>query len=130
VSEDDGKVTLDKILVPVDRTPRPDAAIERAMMALAAFGKEDSMLTLLHVGPEGPYPWPTWPAGYRWKSTQLLRQGRPVDAILATAEEQGSDLIILVTDGADGFFDVLRGSTTQQIVRRAPCPVLAIPHDF
>ena len=56
--------------------------------------------------------------------------GRPVDAILATAEEQRSDLIILVTDGADGFFDVLRGSTTQQIVRRAPCPVLAIPHDF
>lgn len=130
VSEDDGKVTLDKILVPVDRTPRPDAAIERAMMALAAFGKEDSMLTLLHVGPEGPYPWPTWPEGFRWKSTQLLRQGRPVDAILATAEEQGSDLIILVTDGAEGFFDVLRGSTTQQIVRRAPCPVLAIPHDF
>lgn len=32
--------------------------------------------------------------------------------------------------GAQVILHALRGSTTQQIVRRAPCPVLAIPHDF
>ena len=29
--------------------------------------------------------------------------------------------------GRDGFPDALRGSTTERVLRRAPCPVLAIP---
>jgi nucleotide-binding universal stress UspA family protein len=36
----------------------------------------------------------------------------------------------MVTEGSHGFLDALRGSTTQQIIRQAPCPVLAIPFDF
>ena len=31
-------------------------------------------------------------------------------------------------DGRDGFLGVIgRGSHTEQVVRRAPCPVLAVP---
>jgi nucleotide-binding universal stress UspA family protein len=33
----------------------------------------------------------------------------------------------MATAGRDGFLDALRGSTTEQVVREAPCPVLALP---
>ena len=129
VSPEDGSVSLNNLLIPVDRKPRADAAIEQAIEALRAFGSEVSALTLLHVGEERHFPWPCWPGDFPWKYTRETRPGRPVDAILAKAEELDADLIVLVTEGAHGFLDALRGSTTQQIVRHAPCPVLAIPHD-
>jgi nucleotide-binding universal stress UspA family protein len=130
VSLEDGHVTLDNVLIPVDRKPRPDEAVARGVRALEAFGSESSTLTLLHVGEESTAPWPRLPDERRWKCSCVTRGGRPVEEILRTAEELSSDLIILVTEGSQGFLDALRGSTTQQIVRRAPCPVLAIPFDF
>jgi len=54
-----------------------------------------------------------------------LQTGDLVSAILATAER--ADLIAMPTKGHDGLWDVLRGSTTERVVRHAPCPVLALP---
>jgi nucleotide-binding universal stress UspA family protein len=31
------------------------------------------------------------------------------------------------TAGREGVFDALRGSTTERVLRRAPCPLLAVP---
>ncbi len=36
-------------------------------------------------------------------------------------------LIAMTTHGHDGFPDVLRGSVTDQVLRGAPCPLLAVP---
>lgn len=130
VSLDDGSVRLENILIPVDRKPCPDLAIERAVNALAAFGSDQSKLTLLHIGAEQHFPWPRWPDDFRWQHVQSIREGRVVDEILREAEQLSADLIVVVTEGAHGILDALRGSTTQQIVRHAPCPVLAIPYDF
>jgi nucleotide-binding universal stress UspA family protein len=33
----------------------------------------------------------------------------------------------MATAGHQGLFDDLRGSTTERVLRDAPCPVLAIP---
>ncbi len=131
VSLDDGHVTLDNVLIPVAWKPQPDAAIARGVRALDAFGSEGATLTLLHVGAsDGVAPWPKLPDERRWKCSCITRGGQPVEEILRAADELASDVIILVTEGSQGFLDALRGSTTQQIVRRAPCPVLAIPCDF
>ena len=100
------------------------------MRALEAFGSEESVLSLLHVGQESTAPDLRLPDDRRWKCSQVTRAGRPVEEILRAADEFASNLIIMVTEGSQGFLDALRGSTTQQIVRRAPCPVLAIPFDF
>ena len=51
----------------------------------------------------------------------------PPDAIVRTAGDRKADLIVMATQGHNGFLDALRGSTTDQVVRRAPCPVLAVP---
>lgn len=56
----------------------------------------------------------------------LVRQGRAVDVIVDTAQEKCVDLIVLSTHGHTGLDRVLMGSTTEQVVRTAKCPVLVV----
>ena len=55
------------------------------------------------------------------------RSGEVVAEILAAADRLKADMIVMPTEGAKGIVEMLRGSTTQQVLRRAPCPVLAVP---
>jgi len=41
--------------------------------------------------------------------------------------ENSPDLIVMATKGRQGFLDVVRTSTTEQVLRRAPIPLLAVP---
>lgn len=126
VSLETGEVKMERVIVPVDSTPTPDEAIERGLGAVEAFGSENAKLILLHVGsttmpdiriPEGP-----------WEvEQQVVPSGDPAKEILALASETKANLIAMVTEGSHGFMDVFRGSTTDQVVRHAPCPVLAVP---
>ena len=38
-----------------------------------------------------------------------------------------ADLLAMPTAGRQGLGDILRGSTTERVLRDAPCPVLALP---
>jgi len=42
------------------------------------------------------------------------------------AEERGADLIVMATHGRGFVSHALFGSTTERVVRKAPCPVLTI----
>ena len=53
--------------------------------------------------------------------------GPPVQQICAFAEKRKADLIITPTHGYTGFQHVMIGSTAEQVVRRATCPVLVVP---
>lgn len=48
-------------------------------------------------------------------------------AILAEAEEQASDLLVIGSHGRSGFERLLLGSVTEKVVRRARCPVMVVP---
>ena len=72
----------------------------------------------IHV-PEGP-----------WQIERVVRSGSPAAEIAAAAEETHANAIIMVTEGRDGFLDVLRGSTTSQVLQQTPCPLLSIPADM
>jgi nucleotide-binding universal stress UspA family protein len=56
-----------------------------------------------------------------------LRQGPVIETILSYAGEIGADMIAMPTQGRRGLLDALRGSTTERILRDAPCPVYAVP---
>jgi nucleotide-binding universal stress UspA family protein len=43
-----------------------------------------------------------------------------------TAKALKMDLIIIATHGHTGLAHVLLGSTTERVVRHAPCPVLVV----
>ncbi len=47
--------------------------------------------------------------------------------ILAVAEASGVDLIVMGTHGRSGFEHLLLGSVTEKVLRKATCPVMAIP---
>jgi nucleotide-binding universal stress UspA family protein len=123
-----GELTLRRILVPIDHEPRPDAAIAYASRAAAALGDGSVEVLLLHVG-SGGAPDVDLPddSSCTWK--QILRSGDVVDVISDVAQEHDVDLIAMTTAGHDGFLDVLRGSVTEQVLRRAKRPLLAVPSD-
>jgi universal stress protein A len=56
----------------------------------------------------------------------IVRTGRPVMEIVSAARDLEADLIILSTHGYTGLKHVLLGSTAENVLRHAPCPVLAV----
>jgi nucleotide-binding universal stress UspA family protein len=123
VDPDDGRVRLHRVLVPVDHAPPPEPAIDAAKDLARLLGADPSY-QLLHVGAPADMPSPT---GLPEKAECIARPGEPVEQILAGARYWGPNLIVMTTVGHEGFLDALRGSTSEQVVRRAPCPVLVVP---
>ncbi|MFO1053159.1 MAG: universal stress protein [Planctomycetota bacterium] len=57
---------------------------------------------------------------------RLLRDGSPRHELLACARDEQADLLVIATHGYTGLRHVFLGSTTEQVVREAPCPVLTV----
>ena len=129
VSLQDGSVTMNRVLIPIDHQPPSEGAIERGLRAIKAYGHEESKLTLLHVGTEAQSPEVSIPDG-PWHVERVVREGDPATVILEAAEIGEANLLIMVTEGSNGFLDVLRGTTTQQVLHQTPCPVLSVPANF
>jgi nucleotide-binding universal stress UspA family protein len=123
----DGNLTLASVLIPIDQAPDPADAIEFARRAAEIISDDKAKITLLHVGDEGTMPRVHTRDGPNWEFARVHREGELVDEILTEAERVRADLIVMATEGRHGVFDALRGSTTERVLRRAPCPVLAVP---
>jgi nucleotide-binding universal stress UspA family protein len=62
----------------------------------------------------------------------VVHQGIAPDSILSFAQAQKTDVIVMGTHGRRGYDRLMLGSVTDRVMRRAPCPVLAVckpPHD-
>jgi universal stress protein A len=55
-----------------------------------------------------------------------VRFGSPTEEIVAAATAYGIDLIVMDTHGRTGLPHLLLGSIAEQVIRTAPCPVLAV----
>ena len=56
----------------------------------------------------------------------VLLRGTPYEEITKFAEANMIDLIVIATHGRTGLDRLLFGSTAEQVVRYAPCPVLSV----
>ena len=56
----------------------------------------------------------------------VVQQGAAADDILSFAQAQKADVIVMGTHGRRGFDRLVLGSVTDRVMRRSPCPVLAI----
>ena len=140
------------LLCPVDFSPSSRAAVS---LALSLAEEGDAKLTFLHVlewPPDndlmstGPF---TMIASReererdakialemllpknlqtRCRPTARLAHGKPYRAILGVAAEEGVDVIVTGVQGRHPLDVMLFGSTTNQVVRRATCPVLTLRH--
>jgi universal stress protein A len=52
--------------------------------------------------------------------------GKPYEEITKFVESNNIDLIVLGTQGRKGLDRMIFGSTAEQVVRYAPCPVLSV----
>ncbi|MFB6153561.1 MAG: universal stress protein [Halodesulfurarchaeum sp.] len=56
----------------------------------------------------------------------MLREGRPATEIVAAAEEEAVDHVIMGSHGRSGVTRVLLGSVAERVVRRSPVPVTVV----
>ena len=139
-----------RILWPTDFSELAKDALPHAMALAADSGAE---LVVLHVfTPPPPYSMPEI-AGDLWAELQekqraameeelrrlaeqikgpnirtrtVLAEGVPFDQILQAAERLQCDLIVIATHGHTGLAHAIIGSVAENVVRRAPCPVLTV----
>jgi len=127
VSLQEGRLSFERVLVPIDHQPRPEAAIDAGTHLVRKLGLGPVAFELLHVGATATMPDVYLPQDPAWSWARTHRPGEVVEGVLHTARETAADLIVMVTAGHEGVLDALRGSTTEQVLRQAPCPVLAVP---
>jgi nucleotide-binding universal stress UspA family protein len=58
--------------------------------------------------------------------SQIIKIGSPFSHIYDAIEDDGVDFVVMGTKGASGLSEVLIGSNTEKVVRRAKCPVLTV----
>ena len=129
VSREDGSVTLKNILIPVAVKPDPQPAVEAVIRLIESLDLPPGTVTLLRVSPQEEDPAVRLPSDSGWAWNELVLKGEPAQVILQTAEKLSADLIVMTTDGPDGFLDGLRGTTSERVLSRANCPVANIPVD-
>lgn len=57
----------------------------------------------------------------------LLIQGPTVDKIVDEAERLKADYIVMGSHGHGNLFELVVGSVSDGVIRRAPCPVVVVP---
>jgi nucleotide-binding universal stress UspA family protein len=143
-------VTFKRILCPIDFSP---SALQAFGFALDLARQAGGVVTLLHVIEWLPEDEPRAYAhfnvpevrGYMVKDAEqrlrtlvtdesrtwceiddVIVSGRPHREIFRIAEAVSADLIVMGAQGRGGVGLAVYGSTTQQVVRNAACPVLTV----
>ncbi len=127
VAKETGEPVLRRVLIPVNEKPDPQIAIDMTAQLALTLGCERLSALLVHVGDDrmlGSLHYPMH-QGVVWRT--MICHGDTVDVILGMGADFDVDLIVMTTDGHHSLLDMMRGSTTERVLRGAHCPLLAIP---
>ena len=127
VSRATGDVSLRTVLIPIAQKPSPQPALDAAARFVRNLQLAAGTVTLLHVGDGGDAPAVRYPDVPGWTWNRMTTTGDPADRILQVAADIAADLIVMTTDGPDGFLDGLRGTTSARVLNKARCPVANLP---
>lgn len=121
----DGTTRSSSVLVPVAQDPAPQAAISAASSICGMLAQGAISLTLFHAGRRENMPdvLPASTPTMRWR--EQLVESDVVGGIVKAA--RAHDLVVMSTYGRKGAKDAFLGSTTERVLRRVHCPVLAVP---
>lgn len=127
VSAANGSVHLQSILVPVASSPEAHGAVEIAARLVRQLECASGTFTILHVGESSEISLPTGPEVPGWSWNRTVIGGEVIHGIVETALLTKAGLIVMATDGRNGFLDALRGSHSERVLHQSPCPLLAVP---
>jgi nucleotide-binding universal stress UspA family protein len=137
---------IQRILVGVDGSDNGQRALTWAVLLARQFHAEvvavHAIGLLAHLGEGPPVPshshleelrgafetvWCAPLAGSGVAYHLLLIDGAPVPVLLAAAQSEAADVVVLGSRGVGGFPELLLGSTSHQMAEHARCPVLIVP---
>jgi nucleotide-binding universal stress UspA family protein len=127
VSAKDGSVSLNRILIPIALSPRAQPALDAAARLVLGMNCPSGTFTLLHVGEADTMPGVSCPNVEGWEWKKELRSGNVIQTIVDMSKEIEADLIVMTTDGRNGFLDGLRGSHSERVLRQIRVPLLTVP---
>jgi nucleotide-binding universal stress UspA family protein len=120
-----GLIRLRRVLIPVDRTPAPQPAIDAGATLASLQDRAPMTFQVVHVGEaELPSMVVRDTPGWTWEQRQLT--GEPAAALVEAVKAFDPDLVVMTTAGHHGFMDAMRGSTTERVLRAIRCPLLAV----
>jgi nucleotide-binding universal stress UspA family protein len=142
-------IEIKRILCPIDFSDHSIHALDHAVAFAKWYG---SSITVIHVRPPAPVPYPAGPGMVATFLTPQERaalldsmnqiqqehcngapctveviEGPATMEILARAESMRADLVVMGTHGRSGFERLMLGSITEKVLRRAARPVLTVP---
>ena len=152
----DAGISLKRLLVPTDLSEQSGKALLYAAAFVQQFHCTIYVLLVVEAAPfaagvealpitldreatvaSGQRDLARWFGDLGWPNVlttvPLVREGKLVPEIVAVATEQNIDLIIVSTHGRRGVKHLLLGSSAEEILRSAPCPVLVVrekEHEF
>ena len=127
VSAETGRTNLTRVLIPLTHKPDSQAAIDLAAHLASTLDSKNVLFELIHLEKNGDLQKFTHPERSGWSWNTLVATGDPAEWILAAGADFDVDLIVMMMERHTSLFDLLRGSTTERVVRGIRCPLLAIP---
>jgi len=133
-------VPMRNLLVPVDGSDLAELAVPAALELARLFEARAILLRVLEESPEGDA------AEVREAEEHLdaiartferrgidtftlVQKGDPVEEIVSNVRFHHADLIVMTTHGRSGLNRLVTGSVTEQVLRRAPVPLLVVRAD-
>ena len=113
-----GRIHLDSVLVPVNHTPEPQEAVLHLKGLVESL---DVGIDFLHVGPDAPILLD----GDKERLSVRRIDGPVVETLLDQARQ--ASMVVMPMAARRDLLDLVRGSTTDRVVREVTCPVLALP---
>ncbi len=147
----DSRLTLNRILVPIDFSTYSKGALQYAIPLARSF---DAELVLVYVVEPAVYPadfsfgqvgFPTVEEELRNRGSEelskliaeqiprgvtarkVIRTGKPYLEILEAARLEKADMLVIATHGHSGVEHILFGSTAEKVIKKATCAVVVIP---
>jgi nucleotide-binding universal stress UspA family protein len=121
-----GELRLRKILVPMGDAIAAQAAIDGAVRLAELMGEHKGELVLVHVGDDADAPGVTLHGAMGWGRRWVQAKGSVVHEVIARAEAEHADLVVMASRGHDSLLDALLGSHTERVLRRSPCAMLTV----
>lgn len=144
--------SIRNILVPIDFSEHSSKALDFAIVLAKGLGARLELLHCYPINPGGISPYgivlpenldreirdaaSARMAEWRERAVSAgldvdltLTAAFPSEAISATAEEHGADLIVMGTRGLTGLGHILLGSVAERTLRIARCPVVTVKKD-
>ena len=138
-----------KIVVPVDYLENTDKLLEYGLYMGSTLGADVEILHVVGVYQDDamfgvPVFSQEYKDAYMEKAQERMKEileevkdkapnvtghvivGDPMTEIVAYADKENADLIVISTHGAQGIEKILLGSVAQRVVKLAHCPVLVM----